>query len=421
MIAAPLDDQLQGQRTAKTVGDFFVVPPQLRDEPLFAPMSPSTSPVTASRRGSETKPRLALDVVVFAFDVRGRSHRTDAAESRRVIERLDEEFVREADGAFRFRFAGFVRLPDSSRHICGVHAVARRYERQIRAGLLKYAGRGPANWVAVSASGRRCGFPGQASLGRAGVHIPDEFVWYADEAVEEPPPGEADLGVFGLPHMDVVVLAHEIEHNLGLSHAGGFAPNGTDSPLRNPASFDEYGDSSQTLGGNRTTLHLSAYERSLMGILPVGAEGRAIEAGVYTITRLGESGTNLLYLPVDGRRTYAVEYRPGVGSDWPLRVQDEELADENGNLEDGGGAGVFVSLLGNYRDINRDIWPFDVGGPDRGSSVNTSIVLPSPGTVRDGEDYRTGLRSGAVMRLQGGITLRIGMADGTSVQVTVNR
>ena len=121
------------------------------------------------------------------------------------------------------------------------------------------------------------------------------------------------------------VLAHELGHSLGLSHANS-AVCTTQLPIK--CEHSEYGDSSSVMGkyinkyvSNPLISRFSATELDKLKVLPNESKSIAAESGDYKLAPVYSKGINLpkvLYIPIGSELTYSVEHRPAVGSDSSL-------------------------------------------------------------------------------------------------------
>lgn len=373
----------------------------------------------AGRATGQRRTSVTYDVAVLALDTAAGPHGTDEEESRRMIERLDEEYDRETGGRYRFRMHDYVELPAADDEPCGVFTVGGRYSEQIQAAL--EGASDYATWVVVTTRSR-CTYAGQASLGGAGIHMNGSWS-----------PGTAPVSpenVAGSQRLDIEVFAHEVGHNLGLEHAANLLPDHTDDPLAaSPWDVVTYGDTSAVMGNNSRTMRFSAYERDMLGLLD--ADDLAVVGETTTLTlrpidaeidAAGDAagGTRMAVVPLNERRAFALEYRPATGDDWPL-LWDEEWAVEgtgtpgHPELYFGGGRGVQVRALAIPVDAHDARLPaYDVG----------SVLVPSIGVARengDVEGYRTGHAPGTSVKLPGGITVAFGAQDDDGAVVTITR
>ena len=121
------------------------------------------------------------------------------------------------------------------------------------------------------------------------------------------------------------VLAHELGHSLGISHANS-AVCTTQLPI--VCEQSEYGDFSSVMGTyiskyvtNPLISRFSATELDELKVLPKESKAFAPVSGDYKLAPAYSKGINLpkvLYIPIGSELTYSVEYRPAIGNDSSL-------------------------------------------------------------------------------------------------------
>ena len=123
---------------------------------------------------------------------------------------------------------------------------------------------------------------------------------------------------------DVAVLAHELGHNLGLSHAGGLSctSSGVPAPMGDSCTIDrthydlpQYADPFDAMGNAPVLRQMNMEHKLALGVLPptavqtVGVSGTYQLAPMETLT----GSVELLRLPKPGGGNYFVEYRRPIG------------------------------------------------------------------------------------------------------------
>ena len=123
---------------------------------------------------------------------------------------------------------------------------------------------------------------------------------------------------------DVPVLAHELGHNLGLSHAGGLSctSSGVPAPMGDSCVIDrahyalpQYADPFDAMGNAPVLRQMNMEHKLALGVLPptavqtVGVSGTYQLAPMETLT----GSVELLRLPKPGGGNYFVEYRRPIG------------------------------------------------------------------------------------------------------------
>ena len=229
---------------------------------------------------------------------------TDVTEevSRQIIAQVDSAFNDATGGQIRFTFRKLhpVSFPDAVTLSSG--------DIQKATGLTPVADPGfdKAILVGVIANTSAAKFGGQAILG--GNYILMNGNW----TLNSTGPG---------------VLAHELGHSLGISHANS-AVCTTQLPI--VCEQSEYGDFSSVMGTyiskyvtNPLISRFSATELDELKVLPKESKAIAAESGDYKVAPAYSKGINLpkvLYIPIGSELTYSVEYRPAVGNDSGLSM-----------------------------------------------------------------------------------------------------
>jgi hypothetical protein len=220
--------------------------------------------------------------------------------SRQIIAQVDLAFNDATNGQIRFTFRKLhpISFPDTATLSSG--------DIQKVTGLAPVADPGfdKAILVGVIANTSAAKFAGQAVLG--GNYVIMNGNW----TLNSTGPG---------------VLAHELGHSLGMSHA-----NSAVCTIQLPIVCEqrEYGDFSSVMGNylsayvtNPLIARFSATELDKLKTLPKESKAFAAESGDYKLAPAYSKGINLpkvLYIPIGSELTYSVEYRPAIGSDAPL-------------------------------------------------------------------------------------------------------
>ena len=227
--------------------------------------------------------------------------------SRQIIAQVDLAFNDATDGQIRFTFRKLhpISFPDTATLSSG--------DIQKVTGLIPVADPGfdKAILVGVIANTSAAKFGGQAILG--GNYIIMNGNW----TLNSTGPG---------------VLAHELGHSLGISHANS-AVCTTQLPI--VCEQSEYGDSSSIMGNYLSTYvtnpmisRFSATELDELKVLPKESKAIAAESGDYKVAPAYSKGINLpkvLYIPIGSELTYSVEYRPAIGNDSGLSMSQLQV------------------------------------------------------------------------------------------------
>jgi hypothetical protein len=231
--------------------------------------------------------------------------------SRQIIAQVDLAFNDATDGQIRFTFRKLhpTSFPDMATLSSG--------DIQKATGLTPVADPGfdKAILVGVIPKSSAVNFAGQAVLG--GNYIIMNGNW----TLNSTGPG---------------VLAHELGHSLGISHANS-AVCTTQLPI--VCEQDEYGDFSSVMGTfiskyvtNPLISRFSATELDELKVLPKESRAFAPVSGDYKIAPAYSKGINLpkvLYIPIGSELTYSVEYRPAIGNDSGLSMSKLQVPGVN--------------------------------------------------------------------------------------------
>lgn len=348
---------------------------------------------SGSARYTDRTPRpvSTYDVHVVAASTPHGGHGTTRESARRMIERLDAEYNRETQGHYRFRLASF-RTTTSPIASCDIDWWAGRHRRVPGPS----AGATDSTWVVVADA--PCNYAGVAYMNGAGIHIlPEYFV---------PAAAVTDPGAEG-GELDVLVLAHEIGHNLGLAHAmsqsahAGVAFPGPTSAV--------YGSHFSSMGGLRSTFRLGASELIDLGVTPADEMVFATQPST-TVTlapMTATTGPRTLVVPLRDTHHAVLSYRNGTGQDWPLKYGVP--------LNRDGSAG---SDLG----VHVESEPFAVSmrlfSPDR--DVNSLATATPAGNGAD-ERQRQAFKAGETIALSAGVKVTVVSVTAAGATVTVTR
>jgi chitodextrinase len=123
---------------------------------------------------------------------------------------------------------------------------------------------------------------------------------------------------------NVPVLAHELGHNLGLSHAGGLSctASGVPAPMGDSCQIDrthyqlpQYADPFDAMGNAPVLRQMNMEHKLALGVLPPAAVQTVGVSGTYQLAPMETltGSVELLRLPKPGGGTYFVEYRQPIG------------------------------------------------------------------------------------------------------------
>ncbi|MEO8751346.1 MAG: Ig-like domain repeat protein [Casimicrobiaceae bacterium] len=135
--------------------------------------------------------------------------------------------------------------------------------------------------------------------------------------------GWAGLGYIGWEHAytngtaALWVVGHEMGHNFGLYHAGSLRCASGVVIAASGCSVTEYGDPFVIMGNVRT-LHLSAYQKAVLGYIPGGVATFGGGTQTYTLGPIELAGQSQYAVQIptgSSNRTYWVEFRQPLGID----------------------------------------------------------------------------------------------------------
>ncbi len=167
------------------------------------------------------------------------------------------------------------------------------------------------HWVFVFPDVPACGWSGLAEIGGPHVWINGDF--------------------------EVPVIAHELGHNLGISHAGGLSctASGVAAPMGDICTIDrthyqlpQYADPFDAMGNWPVLRQMNMEHKQALGLLPASAVQTVVASGTYQLAPMETLGPSveLLRLPKPGGGSYFVEYR------WPSGVFDAQAPAVTGVL-----------------------------------------------------------------------------------------
>ena len=236
-----------------------------------------------------------------------------------VTEEISRQIVKQVDSAFNDATGGQIRFTFRKLHPVSYQttAVLSSSDIQKATGLTPVSDPGfeKAILVGVIANTSAAKFSGQAVL--RGNYVIMNGNWTLNSAG----PG---------------VLAHELGHSLGISHANS-AVCTTQLPI--VCDQSEYGDASSVMGrnllryvSNPMIARFSATELDELKVLSKESKAIAAESGDYKLAPVYSTGINLpkvLYIPIGSELTYSVEYRPAVGNDSGLSMSQLQITGSN--------------------------------------------------------------------------------------------
>jgi hypothetical protein len=236
-----------------------------------------------------------------------------------VTEEVSRQIVKQVDSAFNDATGGQIRFTFRKLHPISSQttAVLSSFDIQKATGLTPVSDPGfeKAILVGVIANTSAVEFAGQAVLGGS------EVLMNGNWALNSNGPG---------------VLAHELGHSLGISHANSAVCN-TQIPI--VCDQSEYGDASSVMGTytskyvtNPLIARFSATELDKLKVLPKESKAIAAESGDYKLAPVYSTGINLpkvLYIPIGSELTYSIEYRPAVGNDSGLSMSKLQVPGSN--------------------------------------------------------------------------------------------
>ena len=274
--------------------------------------------------------------------------------SRQIIAQVDSAFNDATGGQIRFTFRKLhpVSFPDTVTLSVG--------DIQKATGLTPVADPGfdKAILVGVIANTSAVTFGGQAILG--GNYIIMNGYWT-------------------LNSIGSGILAHELGHSLGMSHANS-AVCTTQLPI--VCEQSEYGDFSSVMGTytskyvtNPLISRFSATELDKLKVLPKESKAIAAESGDYKVAPAYSKGINLpkvLYIPIGSELTYSVEHRPAVGNDSGLSMSQIQVPGINSFYPNTPSHGLQLRMLPTVGTQFKDSQPTFSSYKDNGTALIVS-------------------------------------------------
>ena len=317
-----------------------------------------------------------------------------------VTEEVSRQIVKQVDSAFNDATGGQIRFTFRKLHPVSSQTTAVLSSRDIQkaTGLTPVADPGfeKAILVGVIANTSASEFAGQAILG--GNYVIMNGNW----TLNSTGPG---------------VLAHELGHSLGLSHANS-AVCTTQIPI--VCDQNEYGDTSSVMGrniiryvSNPMIARFSATELDRLKVLPKEGKAIAAESGDYKLAPVYSTGINLpkvLYIPIGSELTYSVEYRPAVGNDSSLSMSKLQVPGSNWYYDTTPSHGLQLRILPTvgtqFKDAQPNVGKYKIDGTALVVSAFTAEQVQPIGkvfTLSDGSTLTflsADPNSGATVRVQ---------------------
>jgi hypothetical protein len=269
-----------------------------------------------------------------------------------------------------------------------------------------------------------------AAQAEAMAHINDsDFDHYVFVFPDVPACGWSGLAEIGGPHVwingdfEVSVIAHELGHNLGISHAGGLSctASGVAAPMGDTCTIDrthyqlpQYADPFDAMGNWPVLRQMNMEHKLALGLLPPTAVQTVGASGTYQLAPMETLGPSaeVLRLQKPGGGTYFVEYRRPIGffdSQTPavagvlIHTESPDLVDPNpsrhgdsdtalidmnpGPVNSGQWANAALSVGQTFDDPLRGISIVNVGQSASGATLAITVPIdtspPSrPGSLR---------------------------------------
>ncbi|MDX6597151.1 MAG: hypothetical protein QOE87_1038, partial [Gaiellales bacterium] len=122
----------------------------------------------------------------------------------------------------------------------------------------------------------------------------------------------------------VPVIAHELGHNLGITHAAGLTckSSGAPAPMGDACSIDrqhyslpQYADPFDAMGNAAVLRQMNMAHKLALGVLPASAIATVTTSGTFHLAPMETltGSVELLRVPKPGGGTYSVEYRQPLG------------------------------------------------------------------------------------------------------------
>lgn len=285
-----------------------------------------------------------------------------------VTEEVSQQIIKQVDSAFNDSTGGQIRFTFRKLHPISfaTTTVLSTFEIQIATGLTPVADPGfeKAILVGVITNTSAVEFAGQAILG--GNYVLMNGNWTLNSIG----PG---------------VLAHELGHSLGISHA-----NSAVCTTQIPIVCDqiEYGDASSVMGksliryvSKPMVARFSATELDKLSVLPKESRAIAAESGDYKLAPVYSTGINLpkvLYIPIGNELTYSIEYRPAVGNDLGLSMSELQVPGSNRYYNSTPSHGLQLRILRTtgtkFKVLQPTINKYNIEG--------TALIVPSFNTAQ---------------------------------------